>query len=95
LSRCYHDIPTARLEAIAFRAGEDWAQACTSDLRRQHRAITGAWPGTLTEARAHVLVALAGGADAISLEDLRALSRTAYHAARAAWRLVAEPDEEQ
>jgi phage-related minor tail protein len=47
----------------------------------------------MTEARAHVLAALAGGG-AISIEQLRDLSRTAYRAARAAWLTVAEPDPE-
>lgn len=82
-------------EALASQAGQDWASAFAGELRRQRRAITGAWPGTMTEARSHVLLALAGAGGAISIEDLRALSRTAYHAARQAWRLVALPDEEQ
>jgi len=34
------------------------------------------------------------GTGEISVERLRALSQTAYRAARAAWRSVAEPDEE-
>jgi hypothetical protein len=95
LSRCSHDANVADLEALASRAGEDWASTCAAELRRQRRAIAGAWPGTLTEARAHVLTALAGGTRAISIEDLRALSHTAYSAARAAWRQVAERDEEE
>jgi hypothetical protein len=83
------------LEAIATRAGRDWADAFTGELRRQHRAIAGAWPGTMTEARAHVLTALAAGARAISIEEVRALSRTAYRAARLVWSTVAQPDQEE
>ncbi|HTJ47194.1 MAG TPA: hypothetical protein VL463_34070 [Kofleriaceae bacterium] len=61
----------------------------------QHRAIAGAWPGTLTEARARVLAALAlDDRGALSVDDLRLLARTANQAARDAWRAVAVPDEE-
>jgi hypothetical protein len=94
LSRGSHE-PHNSLEALATRAGEHWASACADDLRRQGRAVNGAWPGTLTEARAHMVAALAGGVGTVSIDELRALSRTAYGAARAAWRLVADPDEEQ
>jgi hypothetical protein len=55
----------------------------------------GAWPGTLTEARGHVLAALAlDDHGEVSIEILRALAQTANRAARDAWRSVAIPDEE-
>jgi hypothetical protein len=64
-------------------------------LRRERRLVAGGWPGTMTEARAQVLVALGSHhRGAVSVEDLRALSRTAYRAARATWQVVAEPDPE-
>lgn len=81
------------LETLAASAGTAWAEAFAGELRRQHRAVTGAWPGTVSEARGHVLAAL-GNANPVPLEHLRALSRTAYRAARTAWLSVAEPDPE-
>lgn len=79
---------------LASRAGEAWVVARADELRAQQRAIAGAWPGTLTEARARVVVALAGGAAALTSDRLRDLSRTAYRTAQAAWRAIAIPDEE-
>lgn len=46
----------------------------------------------MTEARACVLAAV--GREQVSIERLRELARTAYDAARTAWRTVAEPDPE-
>ncbi len=89
-------LATDRLQDLASRAGHAWAKACTRALETQRRAIAGAWPGTLTEARAHVLAALAHDDHReVSLEELRALARTANHAARDAWRAIAVPDEEE
>jgi len=89
------DLAPDRLQLLASRTGHAWAEACAQALSSQRRAIAGAWPGTLTEARGRVLVALADhDRSAISLEELRALARTAYHAARTRWRAVALPDEE-
>jgi hypothetical protein len=95
LSRTSSDLAPDRLQVLASRAGHAWAEACTRALHSQRRAIAGAWPGTLSEARGRVLAALTDHErSAISLEDLRALARTANHAARAMWRAVAIPDEE-
>jgi hypothetical protein len=80
---------------LASRAGHVWAEAWARALHSQGRAITGAWPGTLTEARGRVLVALTDRErSAISLDELRALARATNHAARALWRTVAVPDQE-
>jgi hypothetical protein len=95
LSRSPNAPETIELEAIAARAGEAWARERARELGLQRRAVAGAWPGTMTEARACVLSALAADAGGISIDLLRELSRTAYSAARAAWRTVAEPDHER
>jgi hypothetical protein len=59
--------------------------------------VAGGWPGTMTEARAQVLHALgaSGRRGAVSVEGMRALTLTAYRAARAAWQGVAQPDPER
>jgi hypothetical protein len=95
LSRSSSESSLDRLQSLASRAGLAWADACARALQSQRRAVVGAWPGTLTEARGHVLAALAvDDQGAVSLEILRALARTANRAARDAWRAVAVPDEE-
>lgn len=82
-------------EALAVLAGEAWATRCAHDLRAQHRPVSGGWPGTISEATRWVLATLvehhASSRD-LSTERLRALSRTAYGAARNRWRSLAEPD---
>ncbi|MCA9676007.1 MAG: hypothetical protein H6709_07185 [Kofleriaceae bacterium] len=90
-------VPTTlELEALAVAAGEAWARACAHDLRTQQRSVAGGWPGTLTEARACVLAAVAarGASASVSIDQLRALSRTAYGVARTTWRAVCERDDE-
>jgi hypothetical protein len=82
------------LETLASRAGEHWASACANQLRRERRPVVGGWPGTLSEAHGQVLLALAGSDRTVTTDRLRALSRTAYRAARAAWQRVAVPDDE-
>lgn len=85
-----------RLQGLASAAGNAWAAAYARALQSERRAIVGAWPGTLTEARARVLAVLShDGVAVASLEDLRSLARTANHAARDAWRAIAVLDEEE
>jgi hypothetical protein len=89
--------PAADLESLAIQAGEAWANACAEDLRAQRRPIVGGWPGTLSEARVRVLalVTANGLSSALPIDRLRALSRTAYGAARASWLAVSGRDEEE
>jgi hypothetical protein len=88
--------PDVDLETLAVHAGEAWADRCAGELRSQRRPVVGAWPGTMTEARSWVLATMAarGSRELVSIDRLRALSRTAYGAARTAWRAVAEKDVE-
>jgi hypothetical protein len=90
-----NSFATDRLLGLASRAGHAWAAAYTRALEVQRRPIAGAWPGTLTEARARLLAALAHqDLAALSVDELRELARTANHAARDAWRAMAVRDEE-
>ncbi len=85
------DDPVAR-EALAERAsqiGEAWAHEYVRDLRSQARAPTGAWPGTMSEARRRVRTQLAIVLDPQRLDEL---ARVANLAARRGWREVCEPD---
>jgi hypothetical protein len=85
---------STHLDDLAQQAGLGWATRVACDLRHQHRAVAGAWPGTMTEARAEILAALGSGGASVSIESLRALSHAVNGAARTAWRLVAERDPE-
>jgi hypothetical protein len=82
----------AQQHRLAVSAGEAWACALSADLRGQRRAIVGGWPGTLREARAWVVAAIDARGGKVVLEDLPAMSRTAYNAARAHWLSVSSRD---
>ena len=71
--------------------GEAWAHEIVRALRDDERAITGAWPGTISEAKMRVLVHLDNTLD---LEVLADLERVATGAARREWLNVAERDPE-
>lgn len=79
---------------MAASIGGAWANAYAVELRTQRRAVSGGWPGTMTEARARVL-AHVGGAAAMPVGDLQALARATYRAAQDAWRHVAVPDTDE
>jgi hypothetical protein len=73
--------------ALAVKAGEDWAEARASDLRREGRPVEGGWPGTIKEGMTWVLQTIGGRvahAD-LPINELRALARTAYGTARTRW----------
>jgi hypothetical protein len=46
------DRRTTQMEQVARRVGRKWATEYRESLVQDHRAPTGGWPGTLTEARA-------------------------------------------
>jgi len=81
-------------DALADRAsqiGEAWASEYVRDLLAQSRAPTGAWPGTMSEARSRVVSRLAVALEPKRLDEL---ARVANLAARRGWREVCEPDTE-
>lgn len=87
---------TSELDTLAEDVGKAWAKARAESFRSADREVAGGWPGTVSEARAQVLVALGarGRRDQVSVEHMQELSRTAYRAARAMWQSVALPDPE-
>jgi hypothetical protein len=81
---------TPELDVLAEDVGRAWAAALADSVRAQDRDVAGGWPGTMTEAKGQVLAALHGRR--ITRAELCALSSTAYRAAQAQWRSVAQPD---
>jgi hypothetical protein len=79
------------LEPLAMAIGEAWASELVRDLRSDDRDIVGAWPGTMSEARMRIRVALRVKLDAEVLDEL---ARAANLAARREWSEVSEVDHE-
>jgi hypothetical protein len=80
--------PNSALECAADAAGEAWALDWSNALHGEGRAVSGGWPGTLSEARSRVAAYVAkrfGVARRVSAEELESLTRRAYAAARKAW----------
>lgn len=73
----------------ASEVGEAWAREYVLELRAQERPPTGAWPGTMREARMRVRTHVANALDAERLDEL---ARVANLAARRGWQQVCEPD---
>jgi hypothetical protein len=81
--------------SVSTALGEAWARDVAAALRAQTRALVGAWPGTMREARSRVLCGLPPDRrSAFDAEALDTLSRAVYDAARRCWDEVAEPDME-
>lgn len=73
------------LEKLAMAVGAAWAHEMVRALREDERAVIGAWPGTLSEAKMRVLVHL----NTVDVEVLADLARVAIEAARGEWRNAA------
>lgn len=87
------------LEKIAGTLGVDWARAYRDDLRGQGRAAAGAWPGTISEARARVEFRIAieasrRGWSGIADAERSELARVAYAAAKNFWNEHRDRDDE-
>ncbi|HEY5928544.1 MAG TPA: hypothetical protein VIV11_42950 [Kofleriaceae bacterium] len=76
---------------IATAIGEAWAAELVHSFRASERAIVGAWPGTIREARMRVIARLQRVVDLALLDDL---ARVATTAARRQWQQVSQPDPE-
>ena len=77
----------------SLELGEAWAHEVANTLRAQTRAVVGAWPGTLREARSRVFLGLpAARQPSFDAQALEALSRAVYEAARRRWAAISEPD---
>ena len=74
----------------ADEVGRQWAQSLRSKLKTEGRRIVGGWPGTLSEARYHVSVHCAAGAEpdaagASDPDEREGLARAVYARARREW----------
>lgn len=81
--------------SVSEAIGEAWANEVANTLRAQTRNLVGGWPGTLREARFRVLFGLrAARHQSFGAEELAALTRAVYEAARRYWDQISEPDPE-
>jgi hypothetical protein len=77
------------LAELAASIGQAWSQDYVAQLQAQERDIIGAWPGTIREARRHVLARIKLK---LEPEQLDQLARLTNLAARRGWETVSEPD---
>lgn len=96
------DVPVdpARCELLELEsssAGARWAACCRDELRKQSRQAAGGWPGTMSEARAHVAAYIGTelrrrGMGALTHQESELAARAVYAAARRHWLLRREPE---
>jgi hypothetical protein len=84
-------VTAPELHSLATSVGELWAEEVASSLRAADRAVTGAWPGTLGEARMRIRLAIRIALERPLVDEL---GRIATNAARGAWKAVAETERE-
>jgi hypothetical protein len=83
------------LQRQTLRIGADWAKTWLADMRRQHRVVSGGWPGTLPEARARAQAFLDAELGRrrmppLSAEELAAATQVVYQQAKRHWLDVAQ-----
>lgn len=81
----------AEFAPFVAAAGQAWARELVHVLQTNKRKVIGAWPGTLSEARARVLALLHRKLDLALLDDL---ARATLLVARREWHQVSQPDPE-
>ena len=94
--------PESLSEPIRGRAelvGREWANEIKASIILERRRASGGWPGTLSEARARVLVSLLpwlqrNGQPTVSSQEREGAARLVYASARSAWMETREPDDE-
>jgi hypothetical protein len=77
------------LVSLANEIGAAWSRAYVQTLEEQERDIVGAWPGTIREARRHLIARIK---TKLEPEQLDQLARLTNLAARRGWETVSEPD---
>jgi hypothetical protein len=87
----------AWLEEGAIAASKLWVGGWREALRRQGRPAAGGWPGTVAEARAHVVAYFTAelhrrNMPALTHDELMWAAKTAYAAAKRDWRASCEPE---
>ena len=74
----------------AERVGRSWAGQLRASILLENRRACGGWPGTLSEARAHVAISVlpwleSHGQPAVTSEQCEGAARLVYASARSAW----------
>ncbi len=88
-SNIEQEVADARIVAALGRA---WERELSDAVRNEGRAVSGGWPGTMSEARMRVANCLEPELVAL---DRESLARDVYAAARSAWRSRATRDDEE
>jgi hypothetical protein len=81
----------------ATSVGESWAQTWLAELALEQRGATGGWPGTISQARSRVRVALASELSRArfapaAAQEIDETARAAYARARQVWLASASAD---
>jgi hypothetical protein len=81
------DARQALLDRSAIAVGDRWEEEFSAALIRQGRSISGAWPGTMTEARAQVSAYFLTEHPraALTWNELERAARTSYARAKQRW----------
>ena len=86
---------SAQLSRVAHTVGVSWMDWWYEHLRGERRAVAGAWPGTISEARRRVLTQATtepGLSLPLTPDELETTSRAANLHAKALWRAKAIPE---
>jgi len=82
----------------AEMVGRSWATQLRASILLEKRRACGGWPGTLSEARAHVAVSLlpwlkSHGQPVVTSQQCEGAARVVYASARSAWMENREAEE--
>ena len=80
----------ALLDDAPLAVGTRWTDACLEEMRREHRVVTGGWPGTVSEARGHTQLYLQRELAerrmaALTHDELTRVASATYQMARGLW----------
>jgi hypothetical protein len=92
-----HGSRREALESVATAAGLAWAASWADRMRTEGRPVRGGWPGTLSEARGHLITSVAvqlGTTVVLTYGEMLCLGRATYETARRAWLSNATRDSE-
>jgi hypothetical protein len=83
---------TPDLRSVATAVGHAWATEVMRGLHAEDRDVIGAWPGTISEAKARIRAKVP---TRLETDELDELARLANLVARRGWQELTQPDTEQ
>jgi hypothetical protein len=88
------------LERAAVTVGETWARGWLAELGSEGRSAAGGWPGTITQARSRVRVAVTAELarakfQPAAADEVDRTARAAYARAREVWLASAKADDDE